>query len=889
MAPRPVQHPGPAAGAPGIGAGPGAGVTPYGTVPPLPGWVIARPRLLERVRKGARGRLTVVTGPPGSGKTVAVHSWAATEERSAIPIVWMSGDRMPGTPQGFHAVLAECLARSGTVPGPHVQGPQAGTAGLLAALETPVVLVLDDFRPERGSALIGLVSGLLEHAGPGLRVVVTTRSDPPFPLRRYALAGRLTEIRADDLAFGEREIAAVLAQHGVRLGPAPLRALAERTEGWAAGVRLAAMSMELQPDPESFVERFAGDDHAVVGYLVEEVLDAQPAGVRRLLLATSVTDRVNAELATELTGDEIGRGFAELVRRNAFVMPLGHGWYRQQTMIREALRLVLDHEAPGEADALCLRAARWFERAGHLPEAVRQAARAGDWEYAARMVVDRLAIGGVLGLRPADPLAELFGAMPAGLAFAAAEPEPAIVAAAVGVARGDDRACATALQHAGRLLERAPGRVQARLCAAFVRLARHRPTGPAGTGAPHGEVPVLLPRFPERLLDDRPELRALVLSARAAAALRAGRSQEAARLFGTAAAAATQAGGDFQRRHCLGHLALIEALHGRFAHAAELAARAEQLPEVSVSPAGRRVPAAHLASAWVRLERYEAKAAADELDRAGRALDACPDPLMAAVRRLIGARLEIARERPDQALRTLGTIGGSAPRAPWIERRLRLVAAEAHAARGAAGPARVAAEQAGGAATPRSAVALARAEVCGGDPAAAAGALRHALTESANVPADVRIEAWLLHARLAYSAEDASGGRRFLDRALRLAERERIRLPFALCGEWLPQVLRHDPDLARPYRSLLGPLRPGDRAEPSRPDGAVPVERLSPRESDVLQRLAGMMSTEEIAADLCLSVNTIKTHLKNIYRKLGVTRRTEAVRRARSLSLLRDR
>ncbi|WP_205315308.1 hypothetical protein, partial [Nonomuraea lactucae] len=281
-------------------------------------------------------------------------------------------------------------------------------------------------------------------------------------------------------------------------------------------------------------------------------------------------------------------------------------------------------------------------------------------------------------------------------------PEPALVAAAAGAASGDEHASAAALQHAERLLEHASGTeaYAGRLCAGLIRLARHRSSEAAGFEGPAG----LLLRFPDRLPDDCPELRALVLSARATTAMRAGQPAEAARFFDTALVAATQAGGDFQRRSCLGYLALIEALLGRFGHAADLVTRAARLPEVSLNPPGRRVAVAHLAAAWVRLQRYELQAARAELDRAARALRECPDPLLSAVRRLVAARLEIARDRPGDALGLLGTASGPAERVPWLERRVRLVTAEAHLACGAVDAALVAAEQAGGAGTPASAL-----------------------------------------------------------------------------------------------------------------------------------------------------------------------------------------
>ncbi|MFI0354956.1 LuxR C-terminal-related transcriptional regulator [Actinomadura sp. 9N407] len=853
---------------------------------------------MDRLWKGVQGPLTVVTGPPGSGKTITVAAWTSTERHEG-PVVWLPDDRRLRTLGEFRVRLAECLADVGidvSVPG--LEEPGDGRdehdllvhmAARLAVLEVPVVLVLDDFGPERGPALADGVISLLKHAGSGLRIIVMSRSDPVLPLRRYSVSGRLTEIRAGSLALNEREIAAILEQHGVRIGASALRALHQRTEGWAAGVRLAAMSMGRHPDPERFVEQFSGDDHSVVGYLVEEVLDAQPAEVRRLLLATSVVDDVNAELAAELAGAEAGPVFAELVRQNAFVVALGHGWYRYHPMFREALRLVLRHEAPAEVDALNRRAAEWFERAGRLGEAVHQAVRAGDWRYAAWMVVDRLAIGRVLGFRPGDPLTGLFREMPAASAYSASEPEPAIVAAAAAAAVGDEQGCSMALQHVDRVFARDPGRrtQAALLCAAAVRFGRNRPLGHlAVAGLPGSSL-----RFPDRLLKDGPELRALLTSVRAAALFRDGGLREAARLFEAAVVAATEAGGDFQRRSCLAYLSLIEALLGRFTRATELDTKAAQLPEVSLHPAGRRTAVAHLASAAVHLEHYELAAADEELDKTGAALLECPDELLSALHRFVCARVEIGWGRPERALELLGVPGGSARRVPWLDRRVRLVAAEAHAALGAADAALAAAEQAGGVGTPGSAVALARAWLCRGEPRAAAEIVRHGFVESATTPADVRVEAWLLDARLSYQRGDGSRGRRSLDRALRLAEREQIRLPFALSREWLTPVLRHDPELARPYHRILDPLLLATAApSAAAPGGAeeATVETLSPRETDVLKRVARMMTTEEIAAELCLSINTVKTHLKSIYRKLGVTRRGEAVRRARSLALLAD-
>jgi LuxR family maltose regulon positive regulatory protein len=860
-----------------------------------------RPRISELLRRAMRRPITLVTGPPGAGKTIAVRSWAATPAPHDGPVVWLScGEASgPGTADGPLCELAEGLSLAGVIdramplrPGNGAHDLAIALASTLSAPGVRVVLVLDDVRPRPGWVLSDFVGHLVEHAGPGVRIVVTARGDPPIAVHRYRLADQLSEIGAADLAFDEEEIAWLLDRHGVRLGTAALRVLVARTEGWAAGVRLAASALASRLDPDAFAERVSGEDHAVVGYVWEEALDAQPPELQRLLLATSVTDRVNSELAVELAGEEAGARFAELVRRNAFLAPLEHGWYRCQPMIRDALRRILDDEAPGAAAALTLRAARWFDRSGHLTDAVALATRGGDWSYAARLVVDRLAIGRVLCLCADDPLPGILHGLPHDLAFAAPEPEPALMAAAVAVGAGDDRAGAVALQHAERLSRGVTGprahRIQ--VCAGLIRLARGR-ADDMDEPVPVRN-PALLLRFPGRRLDEHPELRALLLSARAGAALRAGRFQETTRLLDLALAAATQAGGDHRCRSCLGLLALVEALGGRFARAAEFVTRAERMPEVSSCPPGRRAAAVHLADAWVRLERYELRASGTALARAGIALRERPDHVMSAVSRLLAARLEIAHGRPERALRLLGSDRDAAERVPWLERRLRLVTAQAHLAAGAPGPARVAAEQAGGVGSPRSALTLARTLLARGERPVAADMIRTCLASGARVPPDVSVEAWLLEAHLAYEAAGRHGsaaGRRALDRAFRLADREQIRLPFAPARPWLRPVLRHDPDLARPYQRLLGPLRlVSERPARAGADDAPAVERPSARELDVLLRVARMMTTEEVAADLCLSVNTVKTHLKSVYRKLGVTRRGEAVRRARRLSLLQE-
>src|SRR5215831_408767 len=262
------------------------------TMPAAPDWAVPRPRLDSLIADGVQGPLTALMGPPGMGKTLAMASWAAA---------------------CVDTVDHEFLVR---------------LAAALAAAKPPVILVLDDLHllTER-PALQGLTY-LMRNAAQGLRLMVASRIDPLLPLHRFRLTGELTEIRVDQLAFSVPEAGLLMAQHDVTLPPDALECLTERAEGWAAGLRLAAISMHEHPDPEQFVKEFVAEDSPVVGYLVEEVLNAQPPGIRDLLLRTSILDSFDAGIAGELSDEQAGSDVADLVRANAFVLPAGAGWYR---------------------------------------------------------------------------------------------------------------------------------------------------------------------------------------------------------------------------------------------------------------------------------------------------------------------------------------------------------------------------------------------------------------------------------------------------------------------------------------------------------------------------------------------------------------------------------
>jgi LuxR family transcriptional regulator, maltose regulon positive regulatory protein len=373
------------------------------TVPGLPGWLVSRRRLDELLTDGARRPLTVVTGPPGAGKTVAISSWAEAGS-SPGPLAWMSVDRYDNQPAAFWRHVVEALSRAGLAvprtapacahPGSANRSFLSGLASALAARDVPVVLALDDIhlltKPEPLNDLVYLV----RHAAARLRLVVSSRRLEPLPLHRFRLAGDLAEIRARDLAFTIQETAALMERHDLRLSRSALTALTSRTEGWAAGLRLAAIAMQGQADPGRLAAGFGAEDSALFGYLMNEAFDNQPARIQDLLLKTSILDRVSGDLAAELTDDpDAACSLPGLAESNAFVQPLGRGWYRYHSLYAHVLRLKLRREFRRDVPELHRRAARWLRRSGRVDAAVSRAAAAADRPPTARTGTDELGAG----------------------------------------------------------------------------------------------------------------------------------------------------------------------------------------------------------------------------------------------------------------------------------------------------------------------------------------------------------------------------------------------------------------------------------------------------------------------------------------------------------------
>ena len=866
--------------------------------PSVPGWMVPRPRLQERIDEGTAGPLTVVTGPPGAGKTMAVASWAAARPG---PVAWITLDHYDSNPKVFWATVVAALRNAG-VTLRRVSAAPARTAAAdhvfllrlaseLAAQDPPVALVLDDLHLVAAPGLMDGLQYLLRNARPGLRLVICSRTDPLLPLHRYRLAGELTEIRASELAFSVPEARLLMAQHDITLPPRTLELLTELDEGWAAGLRLAAISIGDHPDPEQFIKELAAENSAVAGYLIEEALNNQPPEIRDLLLRTSILDRVNSGVASELTGHEqAASALAALARANAFVQPLGNGWYRYHSLFAEVLRLKFRLECPGEVPDLHRRAARWYQVNGLLLDAVRQAIAAGDWPLAAQLVLDELAIGQLS--EPHAPLAECFRRMPYNPTWTG--PHPALIAAALALADLAPVAACAALDVAEEILGRLPADAEtpARLAAAMLRLTVARRAGDLGAAtAAMDQAERLVSSLPGDILTRHAEIHTTVLSARGVVQFWSGHLDEAAVSLDAGAAAATVTGSMSERTDCLGYLALLEALRGRLNRAAELAAGASPAGQDGTEMAGPACGAAEVALALVHLERNERHDARDRLKRADAALGVRPERLVGAAACLVVARYRLAEGRAKAAAEMIARArhGWSPP--GWLDHMLTLLESRAYAAARDLSSAVGIAERANPGARIDATVALAHAWLDAGDDQAAGQALENGPDDADEAQDRNRLDRWLVDARLGYSRGDQAQGRRSLQRALGLAEPEQLRLPFAMQAAWIRPVLRSDPHLAEAHRHLLEPglIDPGrGPAELPAAGQAAPmiVEQLSGREREVLSLLSGMLSTAEVASELYISVNTVKTHLKSIYRKLAATHRGEAVRRARQLELL---
>ena len=371
----------------------------------IPKWragLVSRPRLIERLNQGTERKLTLVSAPAGFGKTTLLAEWVAATPASKRPAAWVSLDQSDNDPALFWAYFIAALqtVRSGlgestlsllhSPQPPPIESVLTTLINEINAIQDDFILVLDDYHVIDAQPVHGAVTFLVDHLPPQMNLVIASRSDPPLPLARLRGRGELAELRASDLRFTPDEAAAFLNDAmGADLSVDDVAALETRTEGWIAGLHLAALSMQGRKDVPGFISAFAGDDRYIVDYLVEEVLQRQPERVRSFLLETSILDRLSGPLCDAVTDQEGSKGMLEaLERANLFVVPLDNKrqWYRYHHLFADVLRAHSMEEQPDRVPTLHRRAAAWFEENGVAAGAIEQARAAGDHETVARLL-----------------------------------------------------------------------------------------------------------------------------------------------------------------------------------------------------------------------------------------------------------------------------------------------------------------------------------------------------------------------------------------------------------------------------------------------------------------------------------------------------------------------
>jgi LuxR family maltose regulon positive regulatory protein len=865
--------------------------------------LVDRPRLLDALTRGVGGPLTVVSGAAGAGKTVLLSCWAHAG-RAPGPVAWLTLDAEDDSPGAFWSYVIAALRRAG-VPLPDDIGEPflaggvarpllARLADALAGGTVPVVLVLDQFDVITRADIWRELDFVLRHSADLLRVVLGTRSEHRPSAHRYELRGEIVRIRNSDLTFTAAETGELLRGHGVDLSDDQLAALLEHTGGWAAGLRLSTVALLKRRDPEDLISALRRADETLSRYLVDEVLDGQSDDTREFLLRTSIVDQVCPPLADALTERSDGnRVLAALESGNVLTERVDDapGWYRYHPLFSRVLREQLRERHPALVAHLHERAAVWFAGAGFLVEALRHAAEAGSWELAATTVVQDLGIGRLLAGREAGPLAGPLRDLPADQPGAMAS----VVRAALSLTRFELDACRDHLVAADEPSPGVPEDRRAALVAstAVIRAILARVDGnleDAESALADGEA--ALARIPRRAAA-HPETAALLRSSVGTVQLWTGRFPEAERTLRAGLAVADRPGGEYPRLNILGRLALLAYLRGRLTVAAALGEEELALAERSGLPVDQRTGAGHLALALVAAERGDRPRARRHLDDAHRSVGARHDPLVATMVPLLRAR-QFAdardRRRALAAIAQVPTDFGGRPLPPWLADGVALMTSGIHVERGdlPQATAALAATTERGVAW---SVAHAAVAVAAGDRRTARGLLAPALAGRQGDADAAQVEAWLLTARLDLEERSPAAARAALRRALELARPEQRRRPFLRADAGRRRVLAAFPDVVAGHSWLGPPLTSRPPAGAVIPDGgraprSLPVERLTERESTVLERMSRAMSVEDIAEDLFLSVNTVKTHQRSIYRKLAVSRRNDAVRRGRELGLV---
>ena len=770
----------------------------------------------------------------------------------------------------------------------------------LADASGGVTLVIDDLHELNSPEAVAQLTRLLTSLPPQVHAILTTRHDVRLGLHELRLAGELAEIRAADLRFSERETRELLDASGIMLSDAGAALLHQRTEGWAAGLRLAVISLAGHPEPERFVTEFSGSERTVAEYLIAEMLDRQPPDVQDLLLRTSLLDRVNGELADLLTGRPGSEPILlDLEDANAFVESLDpwRTWFRYHHLFADLLRLELRRTLPAEVPALHRRAAGWFTVQGQVAEAIGHTQAAGDWAEAARLLADHsfsLTLDG-----QAQTMQALLRAFPPG----ADHPGLALVRATVDLAQGRLDQAAAHLAVAETHAEAAPPDRRRRLRVAVASLKLSLATRRGHLAGVVEQVRFLASPVTGQSDEDialGSDLRAVALMNLGTAEAWALGLPDAERHLGEGAVLAREIGRPYLEVGCLAQLAFAYIFHGaamptidsfattqrRCREAIALAERYGWGTEPVIAPALMT-----LAGTMVFLGEFDE--AEQWLQRAERALQTDTGPDIRLQLHQTAAILHAGRGRHHEALQQFGAaedlasqLEGSQALASQMTSWL--LATQARL--GMTGEARALLATLEDERASSGEIRNALAVIClaGGNPTGALAAVADVLDGTAPVLGYVTVvEAHLLAGLAHRELGDQRAASQAAERALALAESDRLLLPFAMTGSagLLEALPRHETAHAALLTDILDVLH-GASPAATKQSASPPAEELSPGELRVLRYLPTNLSRPEIAGELSVSPNTVNAHIRSIYAKLGVGDRSSAVRRARDLRLL---
>jgi LuxR family maltose regulon positive regulatory protein len=896
----------------------------------VPRWrrsLVERPRLSDRLSRGTESALTLVSAPAGFGKTTLLAEWLAIAAADGRAVAWLSLDPRDNDPALFWTYLVAALNTAAPGAGAGalslLQSPEPpGEAGLvtllndLDAISDDVVLVLDDYHVIGARDVQDGMAFLLEHLPPQIHLVIASRADPALPLARLRGRGELTEIRAADLRFTPGEAAAYLNEvMGLVLTATDVAALEGRTEGWIAALQLAALSMQGREDTAAFIAGFAGDDRYIVDFLAEEVLQRQPGNVQQFLLQTSVLDRLCGPLCDAVTGQDGGKAkLAALERGNLFLVPLDdrRRWYRYHQLFADVLHARLRDEQPDEVPDLHRRASGWHEQNGEPSEAIRHALAAGDFERAADLVElaipamrrsrQEAAVLGWLELLP-DEVVRVRPVLSVGFAGAL-------------LAGGEFEGVEARLRDAEQWLDGATGIGQGSRAPAaqmivvddaeFRRLPAEIPLYRAAQALARGDRPATV-RHARRALelspaDDhlgRASAAALMgLASWASGDLEAGYSGYAECMAGL-----RRAGHIADTFGCAIALADIRRTQGRLGEAMRTYEQALQRAPQQGGSVLRGTADMYVGMSEIHRERDDLRAATQQLLRSQELGEHIGLPQNRYRWRVAMARIRQAEGDLSGALDLLNEaerlyVGDFFPNVrpvPALRARVRVAQGELGEALGWAREQGLSFDDDLSYLREFEHITLARVLLAGYTSEHAARPIQEAtrLLEGLLLAAEEGertgsvIEILVLQALARQSQDDVPAALASLQRALTLAEPEGYVRIFADEGPPMATLLRAAakrgtaPGYVR--RLLAAVNKTGDGA----PASQGLIEPLSERELDVLRLLGTDLGGPEIARELIVSLNTVRTHTKNIYAKLGVNNRRAAVRRARELNLSR--